>query len=118
MSVNIPVYAISIGSETLVILPDRLIVASKSSFAALKYDSISFSTSITTFIESQIVPSDTVVTGYTWKYVNKNGSPDKRFQDNCQIPVCRYAKIQITSSSGMNTELMISCPENLEGFRI
>lgn len=118
LSANIPVYAISIGNETLVILPDRLIVATKSTFAALKYESISFSIRNTTFIESQMVPSDTTVIGYTWKYVNKNGSPDKRFQDNRQIPKCQYAEISITSSSGMNTVLMISCSENLQGFRV
>ena len=43
-----------------------------------------------------------------WKYVNKNGGPDRRFNDNRQIPVCRYGEINLKSSDGINIYLECS----------
>jgi AAA+ superfamily predicted ATPase len=40
-------------------------------------------------------PSDAQFVKYVWKYVNKKGGPDRRFSDNPQYPVYRYAYITI-----------------------
>jgi len=54
------------------------------------------------FIEEENVPYDAEVIDKTWKYANKNGSRDKRYSDNCEIPIVLYYKITIRSSSGVN----------------
>ena len=41
---------------------------------------------------------------YTWNKVNKNGTPDRRFRDNYQIPVVAYGEIFITNSAGLQEE--------------
>lgn len=54
------------------------------------------------------MPKDAAILGYTWKYVNKNGSRDRRYSNNYQLPVCQYGKIIITSPQGLNVELQCS----------
>lgn len=39
------------------------------------------------------VYGDTKVVGYTWKFVNKNGTRDKRFKDNKKIPIVEYGEV-------------------------
>lgn len=45
------------------------------------------------FHEDEEVPSDAEVVGYTWAKTNKDGSPDRRFRENYQIPICLYGQI-------------------------
>ena len=56
----------------------------------------------TKFVESEIVPSDAQIVDYTWKYVNKNGDPDRRFNDNKRYPICRYGELIFKSDDGIN----------------
>lgn len=53
------------------------------------------------------VPKDTQIIDYTWQFVNKNGSPDRRY-NNRKLPVCLYSQINITSPEGLNVELQCS----------
>ena len=55
----------------------------------------------TRFIEDGGAPGDAKVVGYTWRYVNKSGGPDRRFNNNVQIPICLYESILLTSNSGL-----------------
>lgn len=68
------------------------------------------------FIESERVPKDATVVGNTWAKVNKNGSPDKRFKGNFQIPICQYGDINLTSKSGLNEAYSFSSFEKSEKF--
>jgi hypothetical protein len=40
--------------------------------------------------------------------VNKNGTPDKRFKNNYQIPVVEYGRLNFSSAKGINEEYQIS----------
>ena len=62
----------------------------------------------TRFREDERVPSDAEVVGSAWKYENKNGTRDKRFSDNREIPVCRYGVISIETNTGVREEFMVS----------
>jgi len=53
------------------------------------------------FIEEDGVPADSEVIGQTWKKANKDGSRDRRFAGNYQIPVAKYAEIELRSSTGL-----------------
>jgi hypothetical protein len=85
-------------------------------FALLEYKDIGFEFSISQFIEEEALAGDTTVIGQTWAKVNKDGSPDKRFKDNYQIPIAQYGKFSITSSTGMNEEYMVSNAESAQSF--
>jgi hypothetical protein len=60
------------------------------------------------FIEEEGIPKDALVVGNTWLKVNKNGTPDKRFKDNRQIPICQYGEISLKSKTGLNEAYHIS----------
>lgn len=60
------------------------------------------------FQEEQGVPKDSEVVEYTYKYTNKNGQPDKRFNNNYEIPVVRYGDFKLRSDSGINERYQFS----------
>ncbi len=60
------------------------------------------------FIEEEQVPADTEVIDRTWAKVNKDGSPDRRFKGNYEIPVCRYGRLSFSSPSGLREEFLLS----------
>lgn len=54
--------------------------------------------------------------GHTWKKANKDGSPDRRFANNYEIPIVAYGGIRITSKGGLNEEYLISNAAAAQGF--
>jgi len=68
------------------------------------------------FIEDEGVPSDSEVVDSTWLRVNKDGSPDRRFKENRQIPVCLYGELMIRSNTGVNEKFLVSNYQSLEKF--
>jgi hypothetical protein len=77
-------------------------------FALLEYKDIKITFTPQRFIEDESVPSDSEVVDSTWAKTNKDGSPDRRFKENYQIPVALYGKITLKSSTGLNEEYTIS----------
>jgi hypothetical protein len=62
----------------------------------------------TRFIEGEGVPKDATVVDYTWRYVNKDGGPDRRFRDNPRLPIVHYEEIDFTSPSGLQERIQCS----------
>lgn len=48
------------------------------------------------WIWTEKVPNDSKIVDYTWKYLNKQGGPDKRFNDNYQIPILLFNTLRLT----------------------
>ncbi len=94
----------------LYIYPGFVIVKENSSkdFGIVDLKNIKFLYSDSHFIEEETVPSDSENVGYTWKYCNKNGSPDRRYSNNYQIPIQCYGEIAISSEEGLNEEFLVS----------
>lgn len=70
----------------------------------------------TSFIEEEAIPTDAQLIGHTWKKANKDGSPDRRFANNYQIPILAYGDIRLTSKSGLHEEYLISNATAAQGF--
>ena len=81
---------------------------SRNKIGAQDYSTLTLRKTHSSFVEDEKVPKDAEVLGYTWKYVNASGGPDKRFSNNKQIPVCNYGKLSIVSTEGLNTVIMYS----------
>ena len=58
----------------------------------MSYTNLGTQTTVTNFVEKEGVPSDSRVSHYTWQYVNKNGGPDRRFNNNRQFPVMKLIR--------------------------
>jgi hypothetical protein len=54
--------------------------------------------------------------GNTWKYVNKSGGPDRRFNDNRQLPICAYSEYTLTSDTGVYEVITTSKQRAMDGF--
>lgn len=93
-----------------------IMYSSKTSFAIIGLDEITLNQSYVRFTETGTVPRDSKVIDKTWAKVNKNGTPDKRFKGNYQIPVVRYGEISLRTSTGLNEEYEFSNYEFTEDF--
>jgi hypothetical protein len=113
---NISIPAILGGKQSLYFFPDVALVAQGSTVGAISYDQLVTYWNTTVFIEEEGVPSDGVVVGHTWKFVNKNGSPDRRFNNNRQIPKVQYQQMDLQGAGGFQKTLYISRVEDRSGF--
>jgi hypothetical protein len=104
------------NKERLIILPDKVFFVRKRKVGMIDYNDFRISVSSVRFVERDPIPKDAQVVGQTWQYVNKNGTPDQRFKNNKQIPVCLYGQVFLRSPSGLNVELQISNVQNARDF--
>lgn len=116
VTTNVPVFAINAGPRSLYFFPDRMLIYSGAEVGAVSYASLDIQVSATRFIEEGPVPSDAHVVGHTWQYVNKTGGPDRRFNNNRQLPVCQYDELWLKTSSGLNEILQLSRSGIGQGF--
>ncbi len=114
---DLKVYQLSIGATRYIFLPDKILVVGFFQVGALRYHDISISLEYTQFVETEIAPKDATFLYNTWKYVNNNGTPDRRFNNNKQIPVYAYEKIYFKSATGLNLHLMVSSISKAETFK-
>jgi hypothetical protein len=108
---EVAVWSLALGGQKLYFFPDRILVYEGNQVGAVQYETLTISVKQVQFVESDGVPSDTRVVGYTWQYMNKNGGPDRRFSNNRQIPQVLYGEISLSSSDGMNFVLQTSDPQ-------
>lgn len=94
--------------ETLVFLPETLVIIQGLKIGAINYDDIIPDVYPIQFVEDQAVPKDSKIVSYTWKYVNKSGGPDRRFNNNRQLPVCLYGEFSLKAEPGLNTVILFS----------
>jgi hypothetical protein len=113
---NVPVLSIGVGRQTLYFLPDRLLVYDSGGVGAIAYSTLEISAEGQQFIEKGPVPADATVVGRTWRYVNKSGGPDRRFNNNPQLPICLYDELWLRSASGLNEIVQLSRSGIGEGF--
>ena len=113
---NVSVLSLSAGRQTLYFLPDRLLVYDETAVGAVTYRTLDISVTSQQFIEDGGAPSDATVVGHTWRYVNKSGGPDRRFNNNPQLPVCLYDRMSLRTSSGLNETFHVSKSGVCPGF--
>ncbi len=105
---NVPPVVLPLKMETILILPDRMLIVRKKQMGALDYDKLNISIGQTRFIEEECIPKGAIIVDQRWQYVNKNGAPDKRYKNNRLLPVCLYGNIKLTSPQGLNVEIQTS----------
>ena len=104
------------GGELFVYPAFILYHVSHEAFALVDIHDANLDYNPTSFIEEEAIPSDAQLIGHTWKKANKDGSPDRRFANNYQIPILAYGDIRLTSKSGLNEEYLISNATAAQGF--
>lgn len=110
---NVLVPGVPVGRQVIYFLPDMVLITEKRDVGAVSYVNLQIEESLVDFLEEETPPTDGEQVGITWKYVNKNGGPDKRFKDNYQIPIYRYNQVHFRSTTGLNEVLQLSDPGQL-----
>jgi hypothetical protein len=113
---NITPYSFKIDDKRYYFFPDRILIYQGKDVGMAKYHELIVNTTTTQFIEDEGVASDSEVIGHNWKYMNKSGGPDRRFNNNYQIPVVLYSVIDIQTKSGINIRLQCSNKETGSKF--
>lgn len=108
LKTNVDLIQIKLKKETMLILPDKVFIIRGTKVGAVNYDDLQIQVSSINFVESEPVPKDAQVIGQTWQFVNKNGTPDKRYKNNRQLPICLYGVVRLRSVSGINVEMHVS----------
>lgn len=89
---------------------------SNGDFAIISIVDLELTFSQVRFTEQESVPRDANIMEYTWAKVNKNGSPDRRFKGNYQIPVVQYGEIRLQTKTGLNEGYKFSNFESAKSF--
>ena len=89
------------GSDIFIYPGFVMLPSTSSDFALVDVRELQVNLSQTRFHEEENVPHDSEVIGQTWKKANKDGSRDRRFANNYQIPIVRYGEIEFRSSTGL-----------------
>jgi len=85
-------------------------------FSLLELGEVQVSFKLVRFSETEAIPADAKVVGRTWAKVNKDGSPDRRFTGNYEIPQVLYGEISLHSPTGMREEYIVSNVEAAQEF--
>jgi hypothetical protein len=88
----------------------------KQAFALIDSREVTLTYVSTQFTETETIPTDTQIVGKTWAKANKDGSPDRRFHGNHQIPLARYGTLFFTSPDGLDVRYMCSNAPAAEQF--
>ena len=89
-------------------LPSDVLVKIGKQVYSYPYDQIRITDSTVDFIEHFGVEKDAEIVQMTWQYVNKDGSPDRRYNGNRQYPVCRLGVVNMDFGGGLKIELNTS----------
>lgn len=117
LKTNARIPFIGLKNLELFFLPERLLIKQGEKFASIMYKNLRFSSKNTRFIEDDSVSSDSKIIDFTWKYVNRDGGPDRRFSNNKKIPVCLYTEYTLESDKGLYEILHTSKVNGFEEFR-
>lgn len=103
---NVPTIALSGQGKDFFFFPDRLLVYEHGRYAAIAYGAIRVDWSTVSFRWDGYVPRDAEVIGQTWQYVRKDGGPDRRFNNNRQIPILRMGELDLETDTGLKVKLL------------
>jgi hypothetical protein len=113
---NIEVPLIETGIKTFYFCPDRLLVVGKEAVVApVFYSSLRLDARREEVFACEVVPPDAQVVGHTWRFVNKDGTPDRRF-NNRRIPILLYEELSMRTDSGINELFHLSRAGAAAGF--
>ena len=105
---NAPCFKLKGKQCTILFLPCDIIIKKGKHIVACAYENLEIRTGTTNFIETDPVPKDATIIRYTWQFVNKDGSADRRYSNNRKLPVCQYGRIMLQAGDQIGVEIHVS----------
>lgn len=111
---NIICFFVRLKRLAFYVLPDiTIVVKNRKDIKVIETSTIQVHYHTRDVVWRKIVPSDSVVVGKTWQNVNNDGSPDRRFKENYQIPIYRFGALEIDSPEGLHLVIYGSNAEKM-----
>jgi hypothetical protein len=104
------------GSDIYIYPGFAILFDSHQNFGMVSLQELKLSFRSTRFLEEESIPQDATIIGKTWAKVNKDGTPDRRFKANYQIPIAQYGELEFKSDSGVYEIFMVSNHEAAKNF--
>ena len=101
--------------RNLLLLPQYLMVQSGTDVTARSYDAVQVEVSEWS-TQVDLVPPGAEFLGYVWRFMNRDGGPDRRYSDNYQIPVIRTWEVDFKIESVGEIHTAFSSREAVRGF--
>lgn len=96
---NVEIWGVDAGNIKIYLLPDHFFAFQDGIYSAIFYNDIQVSLQDLEYVEQEMCPRDATVIGQTWKYVRRDGGPDRRFNNNRQFPIVRYGVVALSSQN-------------------
>lgn len=103
----IPITLLS-SEETLIIFPDIMIIVKGIQVGIEKHSSFEYDLRVISYVEESGKPKDAEFVQNINKYMNKNGTPDKRRKENPVFPLLKYGILDFVSLNGLRLQIMCS----------
>jgi len=113
---NVSIPQLRLHRDTLYFFPDRVFITNADGIGAVSYANLHATSRVGRFIEEGPVPRDARQVDTTWRFLNKNGTPDRRFSNNRQLPILAYQEILFASESGVRAYLQVSASDGADAF--
>jgi DNA polymerase-3 subunit epsilon len=116
LTTNVGIPTLSSGHQSLYLLPDRVLIEQSGHFTDVSYSRLQIQFRPQRFIEDGAIPPDGTRVDTTWRFVKVDGGPDLRFNNNRQLPVMLYGRVDVRSDTGLQWILDVSDHESAARF--
>ena len=111
VEVNISVPGITYQDRAVYFLLEKLLLINGNSVRHVNYEDLRIKTDFIEYVEAEgHVYADSQVIDHRWRFINRDGSRDKRFKENVELPVVRCGLLKIEAKD-VEIELMTNNPE-------
>ena len=112
IEMNTSTWRLRLPHKDVYFMPDHMLVFDGGRIGGISYSNLKLSQSFETnqARDKAVRTRDCKVVGSTWRFVNNDGSPDKRFNNNVQIPLVEYGVLGL-SAPGLDLALYTSLQE-------
>jgi len=113
---DIPHFGNSNGHDFYILPSFILMLNDDLKYVLLDITEVKLSFSETLLIREHETPTDSEIVDYTWLKVNKDGTPDKRFVSNKEVPICKMGQLEFLTENGLNETYVVSNYEKTQVF--
>ena len=113
---NITVCGVAYRQLAVYFLPEKLLVVDGTEIRHIPYGRLGITRAHLEYVETQghVFP-DSMIIERRWKFINRDGSPDRRFKSNFQVPLVRCGILNL-DVSGSPVSLLTTDPNAPESF--
>lgn len=108
LDMNIVPYCFEVDKKMFYLLPDRILIDDSYTVSDIGFSELELEFGKRRYTEEKPLPQDAKVVDMVWHYQNNDGTPDRRFNDNSQIPVCEYFTVHCRTDMGLNILFYLS----------